>query len=198
MYRSLFLWLLVLACGFPAAAQLKTTKIPTFRLKHRHLVDFKCEGEPDRVYGHRDKRYFGCVNGKVACSDDAITQSMIANYEANRAEFLADAERRKQEHEARHRRTSHSRPSSTSASIQTLSVQTVPTPPRPPAQTEPIEADQVRQVTVGTSTDDVVSMLGQPKWRLAGSTERWTYSLTSGESAKLVFEGDKVTSVVVP
>ena len=78
------------------------------------------------------------------------------------------------------------------------SVFTIQTAPRPAAQAEPIAAETVRQVTAGMSTDEVVSLLGQPKWRLAGSSEKWTYSLTSGGSAKLMFAGGKVASVVFP
>jgi hypothetical protein len=193
MPRLLLPVLLVSAGALPAQTQLNTPKIPTYKPKHRHIVDFKCEGQPDKVVGRRNQRYFGCVNGKVVCSDDAITESMIAEYEANVAQFLADAERRKQEVHAKlgKRLTSHSSPNSTSAI-------TIKSTPRPSAQAEPIEADKVRQVAVGTSTDEVISMLGQPKWRLAGSTEKWTYTLTSGGSAKLLFKSGKVTSVVLP
>ncbi len=194
MHRLLLALLLVVACGLPAVAQPKTTTpIPTFSLKHKHFVYFKCDGQPDKVMGRRDKTYFGCVNGKVACSDDGILQSMIAAYESRRAEILDGAQRHKRELDARRGSRSRSRSSTTSASVYTLKSTS-----RPPAQIEPIEAEKVRQVTVGTSADEVISMLGQPKWRIAASTESWTYSLTSGGSAKLVFEGGKVTSVVLP
>ena len=167
--------------------------MPAFSLEHKHFVDFKCDGQADKVVGRRDERYFGCVNGKVACSDDGITQSMIAAYERNRADFLAGAQRRQREIRAKLGRRPGSRSTATSAAVHTI-----PSTPRPPAQTEPMEADKVRQVAVGTSIDEVISMLGQPKWRIAGSTEKWTYSLTSGKTAKLTFMGGKLTSVVIP
>ncbi len=204
MYRLILPALLVFACGSPAAAQL-----------HKHFVAFKCEGQPDKVHSRRDERYFGCVNGRVACSDDGVSSSMIAAYENRRANMKSESNRRMRELDAKHaashgsttgstaRRTSRSssrstRRSSSRASAASPTVFTIQSAPRPPAQAEPLEPDTVRQVTVGTSADDVVSLLGQPKWPIAGSSEKWTYSLTSGGSAKLVFEDGKVTSVVVP
>ena len=193
MNRALPALLLVFATGVPLAAQLETTPIPTISMKHKHFVFFKCDGQPDKVVGRRDERYFGCVNGRVACSDDGISQRMIAAYERRRADILSGAERRKRGLDAGHGRSTSSRSSTRSASAYT-----VKSTPRPPAQAEPIEADKVRQVAVGTSTDEVISILGQPKWRIAGSAERWTYSLTSGGSAKIEFAAGKVTSVVLP
>ena len=206
MHGLLLPLLLAFASGAPAAAQLKTTTMPTFSMKHKHLVFFKCDGQPDKVMGRRDERYFGCVNGKVACSDDGVTQSMIAAYEARRDEIQAEAKRRKREfdvkHASKHGRGWSPRSSTTSTrstrSATSAPAYTVKSTPRPPAQAAPIDADKVRQVTAGTSTDEVISMLGQPKWRLAVSTESWKYSLTSGGTAKLVFEDGKVTSVVLP
>ena len=203
MHRLLLPLLLVFASGLPVAAQLTTTPIPTFNLKHKHFVFFKCDGQPDKVMGRRDERYFGCVNGKVACNDDGVTQSMIAAYEARRDEIQAGAERRKREfdvkHASRHERGWSPRSSTRSTRSATPApTYTVKSTPRPLAQAAPIDADKVRQVTAGTSTDEVISMLGQPKWRIAGSTESWKYSLTSGGTAKLVIEDGKVTSVVLP
>ena len=63
-------------------------------------------------------------------------------------------------------------------------VYTVKSTPRPPAQAAPIDADKVRQVTAGTSINEVISMLGQPKWRIAGSTESWKYSLRGARAWK--------------
>ena len=209
MRRVMLPLLLVFACGLPLAAQFKTTTLPTANLKHKHFVFFKCEGQPDKVMGRRDERYFGCVNGQVACSDDGVSPSMIAAYESRRDQMRSDATRKKQESDARHasRHPGWSRQASSRRSRQGSSprssttsspVYMVKSTPRPPAQAEPVEADKVRQVTVGTSIDEVISMLGQPKWRIAGSTENWKYSLTSGETAKLKFQAGKVTSIDVP
>ena len=182
------LWL-VFAGGFPAAAQLKPTPIPTFGMKHKHFVFFKCDGQPDKVMGRRDERSFGCVNGKVACSDDGVTQSMIAAYEARRDELHAVTERRKRELDAKHaskhpRRSSPSSSTRSTRSTASAPVYTVKSTPRPPAQAAPIDADKVRQVTAGTSINEVISMLGQPKWRIAGSTESWKYSLRGARAWK--------------
>jgi hypothetical protein len=201
MHRVLLPLLLVFASGLPLAAQFKTTTIPTSKLTHKHFVFFKCEGQPDKVMGRRDERYFGCVNGKVACSDDGVSSSMIAAYESRRDQIRSGARRQKQEFDARHASRhpgSSSRRSSRRSSTVSAPIHIVQSTPRPPAQAEPIEADKVRQVTVGTSIDEVISMLGQPKWRIAGSTESWKYSLTSGKTAKLVFQAGKVSSIAVP
>ena len=198
MHRLLLALLLVCASGFPVAAQLRTPSA-----KHKHFVDFKCDGQPDKVFGRRDERYFGCVNGRVACSDDGVTQSMIAAYERRRADIISGARQRGREssarHASRHSRGSISRPSTSSRSSKSSgSVYTVKSAPRQPRKAEPVEADKVRQVAVGASTDEVIALLGQPKFRIAGSSESWTYSLTEGGSAKLQFEFGKVTSVFLP
>ena len=91
MYRLILPALLVFACGSPAAAQL-----------HKHFVAFKCEGQPDKVHSRRDERYFGCVNGRVACSDDGVSSSMIAAYGNRRANMKSESNRRMRELDAKH------------------------------------------------------------------------------------------------
>ncbi len=190
MLSALFL---VLACSVPALAQWETPKLPTINLKHKHFVFFKCDGQPDKVFGRRDEVYFGCINGEVRCTHDGITQSMADQYERDRESLIRGADRRKREISSRSGRSSSAR-----SSRRTPTNFTVKSKPRPPAQTAPIEADKVRQVAIGSSSAEVISALGQPKWKIAGGNGSWTYSLVSGGSAKLMFDGGKVARVVVP
>jgi len=153
-------------------------------MKHKHFVFFSCDGKRDKVYGRRDDVYFGCVNGEVRCTHDGITQRMADQYERDRENSWDDAERCKQKIRSRIGRGSSSRSSTRAATNHT-----VKSKPRPPAQVAPIEAEKVRQIAVGTSSATVVSALRQPKWKIAAGSGSWTYSLVSGGSAKLMFEG---------
>lgn len=67
----------------------------------------------------------------------------------------------------------------------------------------PITAELLRSIEVGADRAAVLDKLGTPHGRLAnagedGSTEVWTYVLTSGAFAKVRLEAEKVVAVNIP
>ncbi len=74
-------------------------------------------------------------------------------------------------------------------------------PANEPLTDAPIEAsavrwvteDQVQSVPAGSTVAQVVEKLGQPFSRLVGDTQRFTYVMKNGSSAKLDLEDGKLT-----
>lgn len=75
------------------------------------------------------------------------------------------------------------------------------TPNGKPLTDSPIQAsavrwvteEQVKSVATGSTVAQVVEKLGQPFSRLVGDTQRFTYVMKNGSSAKLDFEDGKLT-----
>lgn len=57
-----------------------------------------------------------------------------------------------------------------------------------------VTADQVKAVVAGPTLAQVLEKLGQPFSRLVGDTQRFTYVMKNGASAKLDFEDSKLTA----
>jgi len=65
---------------------------------------------------------------------------------------------------------------------------------------KPLAAGVVRQVTVGAGRSQVVKLLGEPHGRISGGrsmTASWLYMLEDGQFARIMFEGDTVSSVLL-
>ncbi|MCC6539446.1 MAG: hypothetical protein IT162_17980 [Bryobacterales bacterium] len=57
-----------------------------------------------------------------------------------------------------------------------------------------VTEEQVRNLVAGSTVAQVVEKLGQPFSRLVGDTQRFTYVMKNGSSAKLDFEDGKLTA----
>ncbi len=228
MRVTLLILSISLVCGLPAAAQKEISiPVPTISKKHNHIVSFKCAGQPDKIMAHRNNPFFACIGGRVTCSRAGNIPSWMIEesrreYDRNRQEYESKYGGRvtylswRSEEQARRRARGDSTrvtrehynaylassglgtSTHTTRATASAPARRVTSTPRPPPQEAPVEPDKVRQVAVGNSTAEVIALLGQPKWRLAAGSETWTYSLTTGQSARLRFTGGKVASVMVP
>lgn len=206
--RTRLVCLLLIAACTPLLAQ----------RTHRHFVDFKCEGKPDRLVGQQNGTYFACIDGKVTCSRDGlIPQSWMDAHDANieklradTADMKANIERRRQDaknlspmerHEralARAKATREGRAADATSRPTQEQVMTV-NPPKVPSKSAPIERASLEALPLGVTEDEVLEAVGLPKMKLAGSAgAKWTYNLTTGQSAKLEFADGKLTRVDLP
>ena len=72
-------------------------------------------------------------------------------------------------------------------------------PPKVPSKSAPIERASLEALPLGVTEDEVLEAVGLPKMKLAGSAgAKWTYNLTTGQSAKLEFADGKLTRVDLP
>lgn len=185
---------------------------------HRHLVDFKCEGKPDRLVGKQNGTYFACIDGKVTCSlDGLIPQSWMDEHDADiaklherTARMKADIKQRRQEAQnlspsERHERTlarAQARREGRAADATSRPTQvqvTTVNPPKVPSKSAPVERASLEALPLGITEDEVLEAVGLPKMKLAGGAgAKWTYKLTTGQSAKLEFADGKLTRVDLP
>jgi hypothetical protein len=206
--RTRFICLVFIVACTPLLAQ------PT----HRHLVNFGCEGKPDRLVGQQNGTYFACIDGKVTCSlEGNIPQSWMDEHDAamerlhaRTADMKANIDQLQQEaktlspmerHErvlARARARREGRVIESTSSPTPVQVMTV-NPAKVPSKSAPVERASIEALQLGVSEDEVLETIGLPKMKLAGGAGvKWTYKLTTGESAKLEFAGGKLARLGLP
>jgi hypothetical protein len=88
-------------------------------------------------------------------------------------------------------RAGPTRSSSGASSPYTIGASLLP-PPAPP-----VAEEQVKDIALGTSLDEVVRKLGEPYMRVTGDYERLTYRIAAGNAAKLEFEAGKLTRLEI-
>jgi len=83
-------------------------------------------------------------------------------------------------------------PAAPAASVGTIAQATVQR-----ATTARLADEKLEGIVVGTALGDVLRKLGNPYSRIAGDSERWTYRLESGGTARLEFEGGALAKIEV-
>ncbi len=207
------------AVDYESPVKNQKLKIPPLIPKfHIHTVILRCKGAPDGVYGRSNGVYYACLEGREVCSREKrkIPKELIAAYDVERAAFDA---RHKEFHEklvregrstgdpvadrkaaaARHQARIDARRSGRVGSSKPT-VQEIPAPggtpadipapaaPAPAAVTE----EQVKDIALGTSAEDVLGHLGEPSFKITGPTGQFIYPLSSGKEAWLEFKDGKL------
>jgi hypothetical protein len=181
---------------------------------HIHTAPVDCKDKPDGLIGKYTGVYYACIDGKEVCSKEKgkIPRQWITDFDAHMRQF--DERHRTIVAEARAAKAAGRRPnlavgaaqpvrSSSAQSANTAATapptQTVPAPPvasRTVANSAVAE-ETVRAIAIGTLRADVLAQLGEPRFRLSGGVDRWTYPLTNNGSARLEFRGGKLADVQI-
>ena len=195
---AVFLAVLTAYAQSPAATSSDFEKVKpgefVAKTPHVHVITGNCKSGADRVYGKADGVYYACVKGKEVCSNEkgAIPAKLISTYDANRAKArtrTATKAAPKQDPPAA--ATPPAKVEMARAGV----ISTVDTLPSaaPAKPWNPIAEERVKAIAMGTDRDDVIQKLGEPYMRISGSVERFTYLLTSKNTAQLVFANGKLT-----
>lgn len=186
--RPVFLCILTVVACVPLAAQ----------GRHIHLVDFECEGKPDRLVGKQNGTYFACMGGQVTCSKDRlIPQSWMDEHDAEIGRMSEKTAPLRERLQQIRRDREAGRPLTTSTPSQVRVIAAAP-PPKPSGSV-PAERTSLEALELGATAEAVIEEFGRPTMKLAGgAVETWTYKLTTGESAKLEFAGGKLARVNLP
>jgi hypothetical protein len=68
-----------------------------------------------------------------------------------------------------------------------------------PSKSAPVERASLEALVLGVTEQEVIEKVGPPKMKLAGGAgQKWTYQLTTGQSAKLEFADGKLARVDLP
>lgn len=210
---------LSLACALPALTQSSTLPVgkPIEGMKgidfksisfHFHPLPRNCKDQPDHVFGKSGSVYDACIGGKQVCTKENVTVplSLIADFDdqtrrrneavaesrRKRAAFSAAfAEARTEHNKAMTQHRAHFAERQQSRAALAVPVSVAEPGPAPPP---PVADEKAREIVPGTTRAELIAKLGQPYMKITGDFERFTYLLTSGNTAKFELENSKVTA----